>query len=205
MMAERGVLVDHATVHRWSLKMLPVLAKVFRRRKHPVGRSWRVDETSVPVGGQWKYLYRAVDRLGQTVDFLLTARRDAAAARRFFERAIDQHDAPEKITIDKSGANTAAVRGLLADSGGVIELRQSKYLNNLVEQDHRAIKRRLRPMMGFEVLSLRRPPDCRHRDHAHDQEGAAALPRRLGIFTCRPLLQSRRPLSRTAAGAKRPR
>ncbi len=150
MMAERGVLVDHATVHRWSLKMLPVLAKVFRRRKHPVGRSWRVDETYVLVGGQWKYLYRAVDRLGQTVDFLLTARRDAGAARRFFERAIGQHDVPEKITIDKSGANTAAVRGLIADSGVTIELRQSKYLNNLVEQDHRSIKRRIRPMMGFK-------------------------------------------------------
>ncbi|RZL92968.1 MAG: IS6 family transposase, partial [Variovorax sp.] len=140
MMAERGVLVDHATVHRWSLKMLPVLAKVFRRRKHPVGRSWRVDETYVLVGGQWKYLYRAVDRLGQTVDFLLTARRDVAAARRFFERAIGRHDLPEKITIDKSGANTAAVRGLIADSGVTIELRQSKYLNNLVEQDHRSVK-----------------------------------------------------------------
>jgi transposase-like protein len=130
--------------------MLPVLAKVFRRRKHPVGRSWRVDETYVLVGGQWKYLSRAVDRLGQTVDFLLTARRDAAAARRFFERAICQHDVPEKITIDKSGANTAAVRGLIADSGVTIELRQSKYLNNLVEQDHRSIKRRIRPMMGFK-------------------------------------------------------
>ena len=150
MMAERGVLVDHATVHRWALKMLPVLAKVFRRRKHPVGRSWRVDETYVLVGGQWKYLYRAVDRLGQTVDFLLTARRDAAAARRFFERAIAQHDVPEKITIDKCGANTAAVRGLLADRGGVIELRQSKYLNNLVEQDHRSVKRRVRPLLGFK-------------------------------------------------------
>src|SRR4030095_15619148 len=134
MMAERGVLVDHATVHRWSLKMLPVLAKVFRRRKQPVGRSWSVDETYVLVGGQWKYLYRAVDRLGQTVDFLLTARRDVAAARRFFERAIDQHDAPEKITIDKSGANTAAVRGLLADSRGIIELRQSKYLTDAFDK-----------------------------------------------------------------------
>ncbi|MDM0053791.1 IS6 family transposase [Variovorax sp. J22R115] len=150
MMAERGVLVDHATVHRWSLKMLPVLAKVFRRRKHPVGASWCVDETYVLVGGQWKYLYRAVDRLGQTVDFLLTARRDVAAARRFFECAIGQHDVPEKITIDKSGANTAAVSGLIADSGVTIEVRQSKYLNNLVEQDHRSIKRRIRPMMGFK-------------------------------------------------------
>ena len=150
MMAERGVLVDHATVHRWALKMLPVLAAVLRRRKLPVGSSWRVDETYVLMGGRWKYLYRAVDKLGQTVDFLLTAHRDVAAARRFFERAIDLHDVPASITIDKSGANTAAVRGLIDDSGAAIELRQSKYLNNLVEQDHRAIKRRRRPMMGFK-------------------------------------------------------
>ena len=152
MMAERGVQVDHATVHRWALKILPVLAKVFRRRKHPVGRSWRMDETYIQVGGQWKYLYRAVDRLGHTVDFLLTAKRDHAAARRFFERAIGLHDVPEKITIDKSGANTAAVRSMIADSGVEITLRQSKYLNNLVEQDHRAIKRRTRPMLGFKTF-----------------------------------------------------
>jgi putative transposase len=150
MMAERGVAVDHATVHRWALKLLPVFAKVFRSRKRPVGRSWRMDETYIRVNGEWKYLYRAVDRLGQTVDFLLTAKRDLAAARRFFERAIDLNDVPEKITIDKSGANTAAVRGLISDSGIAIELRQSKYLNNLVEQDHRAIKRRTRPMPGFK-------------------------------------------------------
>lgn len=81
MMAERGVLVDHASVHRWALKILPTLAKVFRRRQVPVGRSWRVDETYVRVSGQWKYLYRAVDKLGQTVDFLLTARRDATRPR----------------------------------------------------------------------------------------------------------------------------
>ena len=126
MMAERGVSVDHATVHRWALKILPVLAAVFRRHKRPVGSSWRMDETYILVGGQWKYLYRAVDRLGQTVDFLLTARRDESAARRFFERAISLHDLPEKITIDKSGANTAAVRGLVEDSGLQIQLRQSK-------------------------------------------------------------------------------
>ena len=155
-MAERGVIVDHSTVHRWSLKILPVLAAVFRRRKRPVGTSWRVDETYIKVGGQWKYLYRAVDRLGQTVDFLLTAHRDMAAARRFFERAIERHDVPEKITIDKSGANTAAVNGLVADSGVAIELRQSKYLNNLIEQDHRAIKRIVRPMLGFKDFDCAR-------------------------------------------------
>ena len=99
MMAERGVLVDHATVHRRALKMLPVLAAVFRQRKRSVGTSWRVDETYVLVGGQWKYLYRAVDKLGQTVDFLLTAHRDEAATRRFFERAINLHDMPEKMAI----------------------------------------------------------------------------------------------------------
>ena len=82
--------------------------------------------------------------------FLLTAKRDEAAARRFFERAIDLHDVPEKVAIDKSVANTAAVHGLIADSGVAIELRQSKYLNNLVERDHRAIKRRTRPMLGFK-------------------------------------------------------
>jgi len=129
---------------------LPILAKVFRGRKRPVGRSWRTDETYVKIGGQWKYMFRAVNRLGQTVDFLLTAKRDEPAARRVFERAIDLHDVPEKVTIDKSGANTATVRGLIADSGMAVELRQSKYLNNLVEQDHRAIKRRTRSMLGFK-------------------------------------------------------
>jgi len=78
IMQERGVVVDHATVHRWAVKMLPVLAKIFRSRKRSVGRSWRMDETYIKVKGQWKYLYRAVDREGQTIDFLLTAKRDLA-------------------------------------------------------------------------------------------------------------------------------
>jgi putative transposase len=152
MMAERGVCVDHATVHRWAIKILPILAAVFRRHKRPVGSSWRMDETYIKVGGEWKYLYRAVDRAGHTIDFLLRAHRDCAAARRFFERAIELHGVPEKITIDKSGANTATMEGLRADSGADIELRQSKYLNNIVEQDHRAIKRIVRPMLGFKSL-----------------------------------------------------
>ena len=156
MMAERGVVVDHTTVHRWAIKMLPVLALMLRRRKRPVGLSLRMDETYILVGGQWKYLYRAVDKAGQTIDFLLRAHRDYAAAGHFFERAMDLHGVPEKITIDKSGANTAAIEGIRADSGADIEMRQSKYLNNLIEQDHRAVKRMVRPMLGFKSFRCAR-------------------------------------------------
>jgi putative transposase len=150
MMQERGVFVDHTTVHRWSIKVLPMLAAIFRRRKRAVGGSWRLDETYIKVSGEWKYRYRAVDKSGDTVDFLLTARRDKAAAHRFLKRAIDLHGVPEKIGIDQSGANAAAIESLKGDTGANIELRQSKYLNNLIEQDHRAIKRITRPMMEFK-------------------------------------------------------
>jgi putative transposase len=128
MMAERGVVVDHATVHRWSLKIVPVLAKVCRHRKRSVGKSWRMDETYVKIRGRWRYLYRAVDQDGDTVDFLLTAHRDEAAACRFLKRAIDRHDRPTTITIDKSGANTAAITNYNKDHKTRIGLRQSKYL-----------------------------------------------------------------------------
>ena len=150
MMQECGVFVDHATVHRRALKILPVLALVFRRRKRQVGTSWRMDESYIKVAGQWKYLYRAVDKVGDTVDFLLTAKRDKAAARRFLQRAINLHGLPEKITIDKSGANTAAIHSVNEDACLDIELRQCKYLNNIVEQDHRAVKRITNPMLGFK-------------------------------------------------------
>jgi putative transposase len=130
--------------------MLPVLAAVFRRRKRPVGPSWRMDKTYIKVSGRWKYLYRAVDRAADTVDFLLTAKRDLSAARRFPERAINLHDVPEKITIDKNGANTAAIDSVKAAACVDILLRQSKYLNSIVEQDHRAIKRITLPMLGFK-------------------------------------------------------
>src|ERR1700761_6911743 len=109
-----------------------------------------MDETYIKVCGHWRYLYRAVDRDGDTVDFLLTARRDEAAPRRFLKRAIHQHGKPKTITIDKSGANTAAIISYNKNHGARVALRQCKYLNNIVEQDHRAIKRITRPMLGFK-------------------------------------------------------
>jgi putative transposase len=149
MMAERGIDVDHSTVHRWAIRLLPILEKAFRRRKRPVGKSWRVDETYIKVKGQWKYLYRAVDKGGDTVDFLLRAHRDKAAAQRYFEKSIDQNGEPETVTIDKSSANLAALEAINADRETPIKVRQTKYLNNIIEQDHRAIRRRTRPMLGF--------------------------------------------------------
>ncbi len=150
MMEERGVSVDHATLNRWVLKYAPELEKQFRHRKRAVGSSWRMDETYVRVKGQWKYLYRAVDKAGQTVDFLLTAHRNCAAALRFLRKAIRNQGLPEKITIDKSGANTAAIESYNSEQETTIEMRQCKYLNNLIEQDHRAVKRLTRPMLGFQ-------------------------------------------------------
>ncbi len=149
-MQERGVEVDHSTVHRWVLKYVPLLEKAFLARKRPVGGSWRMDETYVRIKGKWKYLYRAVDKAGATVDFLLTARRDRRAALRFLRKAIRHHDVPEKITIDKSGANTAGIESYNIEHDAEIEIRQVKYLNNIVEQDHRAVKRLTRPMLGFK-------------------------------------------------------
>ena len=136
MMAERGIDVDHSTVHRWALKLLPVLEKAFRCRKRPVGKSWRVDETYIKVKGQWKYLYRAVDKAGNTIDFLLRAHRDKAAAKRYFEKSIQQNDVPETVTIDKSGANLAALHAVNAGRDTPIKIRQVKYLNNVVEVRH---------------------------------------------------------------------
>ena len=109
MMAEHGVEVDHSTIHRWAIKMLPVLAAVCRRRKRPVGKSWRMDETYIKVAGEWKYLYKAVDKNGATVDFLLRAKRNHAAARTFFERAIGRfcRDSAMRWSISK---RLAAIR-----------------------------------------------------------------------------------------------
>jgi len=110
----------------------------------------------IKIKGKWKYLYRAVDKAGATVDFLLRAHRDKAAAQRYFEKSIDRNGEPETITIDKSGSNLAALEALNAQRDTPIKIRQNKYLNNIVEQDHRAIKRRTRPMLGFKTFRCAR-------------------------------------------------
>ena len=157
MMEERGMPVDHTSIYRWVQKLAPQWEAAFRKqKKRPVGGSWRMDETYIKVKGQWRYLYRAVDKEGQTVDLLLAARRDKKAALRFFKKAIGQHGFPQKATIDKSGANAAALEALQEETGQEIEIRQIKYLNNLVEQDHRAIKRITRPMLGFKTFDSAR-------------------------------------------------
>ena len=109
-----------------------------------------MDETYIKVKGVWKYLYRAVDKKGNTIDFLLTAKRDKAAAMRFFDKAMHDNGVPEKVVMDKSGANKAALDQIIEDKGTAVIVRQVKYLNNIVEQDHRAIKRITKPMLGFQ-------------------------------------------------------
>ncbi|CAN5872358.1 IS6 family transposase [soil metagenome] len=150
MMLERGVFVDHSSISRWAIRFLPLLEKIFRKHKRQVGGSWRVDETYIKVKGVWKYLYRAVDKEGKTIDFLFTAKRDKAAAMRFFEKAIHDNGTPEKVTMDKSGTNKSAIDQIVEDKNISVIVRQIKYLNNIVEQDHRAVKRITKPMLGFK-------------------------------------------------------
>src|SRR6202166_4303629 len=170
MIAEHGIEVDHSTVHRWVIKLVPLFEKSFRQHKRPVGKSWRMDETYIKVQGQWKYLYRAVDKDGDTVDFLFRAHRDKAAAQRYFEKAIDQNGAPGTVTVDKSGSNLAALQAINAERETPIKIRQCKYLNNIVEQDHRAIKRITKPMLGFKDFRCARIILSGNRGHAYDSE-----------------------------------
>ncbi len=152
MMAERGVELTHTTILRWVQRYVPEFEKRWNQYARPVGGSWRCDETYVKVKGRWTYLYRAVDKQGRTVDFLLSERRDVAAAKRFFRKAMENHATPRVITLDAYAASHRAIREL--QSAGKIarrvRIRSSQYLNNVVEQDHRRIKQRIRPMLGFK-------------------------------------------------------
>ena len=123
LMLERGVHVDHSTINRWVVKYSPQLEEAFHRRKRPVWVSWRMDETYIKVKGEWKYLYRAVDKHGKTIDFLLTEQRDKEAALRFLKKAIRRNGLPETITIDGSDANAAAIKSYNDDHSTSIEIR----------------------------------------------------------------------------------
>jgi putative transposase len=150
LMRERRVHVDHSTINRWVIKYSPQLEEAFHRRKRPVWSSWRMDETYIRVKGKWRYLYHAVDKSGETVDFLLTEQRDKDAALRFLKKAIRRNEVPETITIDASDANEAAIKHYNQEHGTAIEIRQVSSLNDIVEQDHRVVKRVTRPMLGLK-------------------------------------------------------
>src|ERR1700692_55007 len=155
MMAERGLSMAHTTIMRWVHHYAPEFERRWNRFARPVGQSWRVDETYVKIRGRWTYLYRAVDKEGKTVDGLLRAKRDVAAAKAFFRRAFrGQGRLPLKITLDGYQASHRAAKEALDEhpEGNQCKIRSSKYLNNLIEQDHRTVKLRLGPMRGLNTL-----------------------------------------------------
>lgn len=158
IMAERGVAVDHATLNRWVEKYSRAIADEAHRRKSPASGSWRMDETDIKVKGKWTCLYRAIDKRGQTLDFMLSERRDEAAATTFCAKAIGNNGWPVKVIIDKSGSNAAGLFNmncLLVMFGWcrLIDILQIKYLNNIIEQDHRHIKKITRPMQTFKSFN----------------------------------------------------
>jgi len=160
MMAERGVEVDHSTINRWVLKYAPELDKRVRADLLPTNDSWKVDETYIQIKGEWKYLYRAVDSQGNTLDFMLSAKRDGKAAARFFRKVLKANHVtqPRVINVDKHAAYPIAIEKLKSEQtlAAQTELRQVKYLNNRIEQDHRNIKRIVKPMLGFKSFNSAR-------------------------------------------------
>jgi len=156
LMAERGVLVAHSTILRWVTRYVPEFEKRWSRFSRPVGTSWRVDETYIAIRGKWHYLYRAVDKRGRTVDFLLRRDRGIAAAQAFFRKALASAlpRVPRKVTIDGHVPSRRALWLLRREHPcwRNVAVRTNKYLNNVIEQDHRAIKRRCASMAGFEAF-----------------------------------------------------
>lgn len=153
MMAERGLTMSHATILRWVQRFVPEFEKRWNRYAAGAGSTWRVDETYVKIKGQWVYLYRAVDRDGRTIDFRLSPRRNVAAVKAFLRKARKSQNAPpSSITLDGYAASHRAVREMKAQGElpHDVKLRSSKYLNNMIEQDHRNVKMRIRPMLGFK-------------------------------------------------------
>ena len=148
ILAERGVTVDHATLNRWVVKFARQIAAHAQTRKRSTAKSWRMDETYIKVSGRWRYLYRAIDREGNLLDSMLSEHRDKHAARRFLRRLIDSAGRkPLRMTTDKHPAYTKAIRWIV---GRKVLHRHNQYLNNRMEQNHRGIKQRYYPMLGFK-------------------------------------------------------
>ena len=153
MRTERGLSIDHTTIYRWVQRYAPELDKRSRPHLKQTNDSWRVDETYVKVRGQWMFLYRAVDSSGQTLDFLLNQTRSTRAAKRFFCKVLGRPNItpPRVINVDKNGCYIGAVRDLKKEKlvPDKCKRRPSRYMNNMVEQDHRFMKRRIKPGLGF--------------------------------------------------------
>jgi putative transposase len=154
-MAERGVAVDHSTLNRWVETYFVAVASETPSRKVPTGQSWRMDETDVKVRGRWTYLCRAIDKCGITLDFMLSERRDEAAATAFFAKVIAGNGWPDKVVIDKSGSNAAGLFNMncllvMRYWCWLFDVPQVKYLNKIIEQDHRCSKKITRPIQAFK-------------------------------------------------------
>jgi transposase-like protein len=160
MMLERGMKVDHSTIARWVLTYAPQIDEKARRYLKLTNDSWRVDETYIKVKGKWKYLYRAVDSEGNTLDFMLSARRNKQAAKRFFKKILlaKHNQQPRVINLDKNAAYPPAIEKLKEENllEEKSEIRQVKYLNNLVEQDHRGVKRITNAALGYQSFHTAR-------------------------------------------------
>ena len=178
MMAERGLMVDHSTIARWVLRYAPVLNERIRPEMRYPNRSWRVDETYIRVAGQWTYLYRAIDSAGNTIDFLLSPQRDVIAARAFLRLALAQSGRirPRVINADGHAAYPTAVADLnhSGELGPHCRCRRSPYMNNILEQDHRFVKKRvvasqwfrsvegaLNTIAGYEAMNIIRKGQIR--------------------------------------------
>jgi transposase, IS6 family len=152
LLAERGVEVDHVTIYRWVQRFTPLLIDAARPCRHATGDRWFVDETYVKIAGRWVYLYRAIDQFGQVIDVLVAEKRDMAATRRFFTRALEHRPSPTEVTTDRAAAYPRVLDELVPAARHVTE----QYANNAIEADHGRLKSRLRPMRGLKQLRCAR-------------------------------------------------
>jgi transposase, IS6 family len=182
MMHERGLDIDHSTVFRWVQRYAPKINKRVRQHLKMSGTSYRVDETYIKVGKSCKYLYRAVDKEGQTIEFMLSAKRDVSAAKRFFKKMMraEHRRLPFSIFVDKNAAYPEAFSTSQAERivPKDCKLRRVKYLNNVIEQEHRFIKKKVRASQCFRSLSYSGADAGRYRIFAYDEEGAGQKIRR---------------------------